>query len=133
MVNIIKLAEAVAESVDGELELAPEYTLKDVKRKRIVVVPVGVAHKMLARGIREDLIKIQIGVLQKATEDDLEKLVSEVQTLALSLLHKEISGVACVAVEHSPLYVPEHLRERRQFTGVIELTFKEMNRHENGS
>ena len=32
-------------------------------------------------------------------------------------------------VNHAPLYVPDHMRERRQFTGVIELLFKEVNQH----
>ena len=135
MVDIIKLAEGVAEAVgDGAVvALTPEFTLKDVKdKKRTVVVPVGVTHKMLARGIREDLLKVQIGVLRKATEDDLEKMVSEVQTLALSMLHKSVEGVACVSVEHAPLYDPQMMRERRQFTGVIDLTFRELNAHEHG-
>ena len=133
MVDIIRLAQGVAGEIGGgaEVALAPEYTLKDVTvQKRTVVVPVGVAHKMMARGIREDLLKIQVGVLRKATEDDLEALVSEVQTLALSLLHKTVEGVACVAVEHVPLYDPQIMRERRQFTGVIELTFREIKPHE---
>ena len=26
-------------------------------------------------------------------------------------------------------YVPDHMRERRQFTGIIELLFKEVNEH----
>ena len=133
MVDIIRLAQGIADEIgDGaEVSLAPEFTLKDVKtRKRTVVVPVGVAHKMMARGIRENLLKIQVGVLRKATEDDLEALVSEVQTMALSLLHKTVEGVACVAVEHVPLYDSQIMRERRQFTGVIELTFREINPHE---
>ena len=130
MVDIIHLAECIAREIgEAEVELAPEYTLKDVKeRMRIVVVPVGVAHKPTARGYREDLHTVQIGVLKKATEDELVDLVSYVETLALGFLHKGIDGAVCVEAKHSPLYVPEHMRERRQFTGVVELTFKETER-----
>ena len=51
MVDIISLAHGVAERIgEADVELAPEYSLKDVKvRTRIVVVPVGIKHKMLAR------------------------------------------------------------------------------------
>ena len=127
MVDIIKLADGVATAIgdDAEVALAPEFTLLDVKEKRrTVVVPVSVAHKMLARGVREDVFKVEVGVLQKATEDDLIELVSEVQKLAVKLLHKHIEGAICVSVEHTPLYDARLMRERRQFAGVIELTFK---------
>lgn len=134
MTDIIELAEGVARDIgEAEVALAPEYALKDVKeRMRIVVVPVGIKHKMLARGFREDFLTIHVGVLRKATEDDLVDLVSYVQTLALHFIHRTICGAKCVEANHAPLYVPDHMRERRQFTGVIELLFKEVNPHGNG-
>ena len=135
MVNIIELAEGVAERIgEADVELAPEYSLKDVKeRTRIVVVPVGIKHKMLARGFREDFLTVQVGVLRKATEDELVDLVNYAQTLALDFLHATVKGAKCVEVNHTPLYVPEHMRDRRQFTGIIELLFKEVNPHNAGS
>lgn len=135
MVNIIELAEGVAEKIgEADVELAPEYSLKEVKeRTRIVVVPVGIKHKMLARGFREDFLTVQVGVLRKATEDELVDLVNYAQTLALDFLHATVKGAKCVEVNHTPLYVPEHMRDRRQFTGIIELLFKEVNPHNAGS
>ena len=133
MVDIVALAQGVAERIGGaDVELAPEYSLKDVKeRTRIVVVPVGIRHRMLARGFREDLLTVQVGVLRKTTEDELVDLVNYVQTLALGFLHTTIAGAKCVEANHAPLYVPDHMRERRQFTGIIELLFKEVNVHRN--
>ena len=92
MVDIIHLAECIAREIgEAEVELAPEYTLKDVKeRTRIVVVPVGIKHRMIARGFREDILAVQVGILRKATEDELVDLVSYAQTLALGFLHKTI-------------------------------------------
>ena len=51
------------------------------------------------------------------------------QTLALDFLHTTVRGAKCVEANHAPLYAPDHMRERRQFTGVIELLFKEVNEH----
>ncbi len=131
MVDIIQLAEGVAARMgNADVELAPEFTLRDVKeRTRIVVVPVGIKHRMLARGFREDLLTVQVGVLRKATEDDLVDLVSYAQSIALDFLHATVRGAKCVEANHAPLYAPDHMRERRQFTGVNELLFKEMNEH----
>ena len=131
MVDIIHLAEGIAGRIgNADVELAPEFLLKDVKeRTRIVVVPVGIKHKMLARGFREDFLTVQVGVLRKTTEDELVDLVSYVQTLALDFLHTTVCGAKCVEANHSPLYVPDHMKERRQFTGIVELLFKEVNEH----
>ncbi len=131
MKRTLEIAEAVAEDLaeyGAVVELAPEFTLKEAKKMRVVVVPVGVEHHLLSRGHREDDYKIQIGVLKKATEDDLEGLVELVETIATGFLEKILAGARCHKAEHNPLFVPDHLKERRQFTSVIELTFKEIVR-----
>lgn len=129
MTDVMELAKKVAEAVgeDAEVSLAPEYALKDVKdRTKVVVVPAGVEHRAVSRSHRETAFRIQVGVLRKATEDDLEELVSKVQDLAASFFRVSLAGATCAEVRHSPLYVPDHLKERRQFTGVVELVFKEV-------
>ena len=68
-------------------------------------------------------------VLKKTTEDELVDLVSYVQTLALDFLHTTVKGAKCVEANHAPLYVPDHMKDRRQFTGIVELLFKEVNEH----
>ena len=94
-----------------------------VRRKH----PGGVAHSLLSRAHREDALQVQVGVLKRTTEDEVVDLVSFVEGLAVGFLGKILGGCArCTKTEHVPLYVPEHLRERRQFTGVVELTFKEI-------
>ena len=131
MTDVLKIAARVAEEVgaNAEVALAPEYTLKDVKDAvKVVVVPVGIERKMVSRSHRETAYRIQLGVLRKATEDELENLVAYVEGLALSFFRKSLAGATCTEVRHSPLYVPDHLKERRQFTGVVELVFKEVER-----
>ena len=127
MADIVKLAEAVAaeitEPVKAEVLFAPELDLKTLKEMRIIVVPVGIDMKPLSRGCSEDSLKVQIGVLKKCTEDDVPELVKLVETLGRGFLDKRLADATCMAVKYNPLYSPEHLRERRQFTGVIELTF----------
>ena len=130
MLDVIQLAEAVAAELaeyGAEVRLAPEFTPSDLKEMKVVVVPVGVAHSLLSRAHREDALQVQVGVLKRTTEDEVVDLVSFVEGLAVGFLGKVLGGCArCTKTEHVPLYVPEHLRERRQFTGVVELTFKEI-------
>lgn len=130
MPEVIRIADAVAAELadyGAVVHFAPEFTPADVKEMRVVVVPVGVAHNLITRGHREDVLKVQVGILKKTTEDEIVDLVSFAEGLAIRFLGRVLGGCArCMKTEHVPLYVPEHLRERRQFTGVVELTFKEI-------
>jgi hypothetical protein len=132
MVDVVKLAEAVASRIsapgDAEVMYAPELDLKGMKGLRIVVVPAGLVMKPLARGSTEDTLTVQVGVLRKCTEDDVPDLVNTVVTIGRSFLDAALEGATCTDVKYAPLYDAAHLRERRQFTGVVELTFKAVSR-----
>ena len=67
MDDIIELAEGVAESLGegAEVSFAPEFDLKSLKTKKIVVVPVGIESKPNARDYLEDRYKVQVGLLKK--------------------------------------------------------------------
>lgn len=128
MADIIKLAEAVASEVEGDLMFAPELDLKGIREMRVIVVPAGLGVKPISRGASEDSMKIQVGVLKKCTEDEVVDLVNTVITIGRSFLDRKLAGATCTHIEYNPLYDPTHLRERRQFTGVVELTFKAVSR-----
>ena len=128
MADIIKLAEAVASEVEGDLMFAPELDLKGIREMRVIVVPAGLGVKPISRGASEESMKIQVGVLKKCTEDEVVDLVNTVITIGRSFLDRKLAGATCTHIEYNPLYDPTHLRERRQFTGVVELTFKAVSR-----
>lgn len=125
MVDILDLADAVAASLGegAEVSFAPEFDLKGLKTRKLVVVPAGIESKPTARDRLEEHLKIQIGLLKKCTEDDVPALVREVIRIGQGFLQKYVAGLRCMKTEYVPLYAPEHLRERRQFTGVVQLTF----------
>ena len=131
MVDIIGLAEGVAAEIGegAEVSFAPEFDLKGLKEKRIVVVLAGIESKPNAREYLEDRLKVQVGLLKKCTEDDVPGLVREVVGIGQGFLQKWVVGVRCMKAAYVPLYLPEHLRERRQFTGVVELTFLHVHRN----
>ena len=64
MVDIVKLAEAVAaelgKTANAEVMFAPELDLKGLKEMRIIVVPLSIIMKPLARGSSEDTFVIQV-------------------------------------------------------------------------
>ena len=127
MSEILIIAAAVAAELadfGAELEFFPEFDLRELEERRVVVVPAGTEYRALSRNAHEELPTVQIGVLQRATEDDLPGLLNFTEQLGLRFLNKRLGGATCAGVAYDPIYSPEHLRERGQFVSVIELTFK---------
>ena len=127
MSTVVNLAEAVVAELkeyNAELSFFPEFELRDLDKMRVVVVPVGTQYKTLSRASHEELPRVQIGILKRGCEEELPELLREVEILGLSFLNQKICGATCVCVAYNPIYAPDHLRERGQFTSVIELTFK---------
>ena len=129
MSNIVDLAAAVADSLadyNAEVLYFPTFDLRDLETMRVIVVPVNPEYKTVSRSAHEELLKVQIGFLKRGCEDEISDLLQTVESLGLSFLDKKLSNATCVCVAYNPIYSPDHLRERGQFTSVIELTFKKI-------
>jgi len=127
MSEVLKIAEVVAAELaeyHAEVVFFPEFELRELDEMRVVVVPLATEYKTLSRAAHEELLKVQIGFLKRGCEDNLPELLRLVEGLGLGFLNKKLAGATCVCVAYNPIYSPEHLRERGQFTSVIELTFK---------
>lgn len=127
MSEVLKMAEAVAAELaeyHAEVMFFPEFELRELEAMRVAVVPTGTEYKTASRSSHEELLKVQIGFLKRGCEDELPELLQMVEGLGLGFLNRKLAGATCVGVAYNPIYSPEHLRERGQFTSVIELTFK---------
>ena len=127
MSEVLKMAEAVAAELaeyHAEVMFFPEFELRELEAMRVAVVPTGTEYKTVSRSSHEELLKVQIGFLKRGCEDELPELLQLVEGLGLGFLNRKLAGATCVGIAYNPIYSPEHLRERGQFTSVIELTFK---------
>lgn len=130
MANVVEISKSVANYLsdfEATFSTIPEFSLKQLEKRRIVVVPMNTSYKIISRGAIEEECKVSVGVLKRITDDELEKMISFVSYLATYLLGSTHCGSKCVLSEYDPLYYPEHLRENRQFTSIITLTFKMAN------
>lgn len=128
MSAVVTLAAEVAlELADFHAEVIffPEFELRDIEEMKVIVVPLAEEYKPISRTQHEEILKVQVGFLKRGCEDELPELLRTVEKLGLGFLNKQLVGATCVGVAYNPIYSPEHLRERGQFTSVIELSFKQ--------
>ena len=131
--DCLGLSEAVAASLgewNARPALAPEFTLRELEELKVVVVPVELTYKNISRALKERTAKLQIGFMKRAKDEELDELLTTVEKLGLSFSGKEFCGAKCIAVGFNPIYSADDLRERHQFTSVIELVFRDTCRRQ---
>ena len=129
MSEVVNLAVAVAgflTEYNAEVLYFPTFDLLDLDDLRVVVVPNSAEYKTVSRERHEEILKVQIGFLKRGSEENLDDLLRIVEKIGLGFLNRKLGGATCVCVAYNPIYSPEHLRERGQFTSIIELTFRKI-------
>lgn len=134
---LIDIADAVAAELNNaelsleftaEVNLKPEFELKDLKDLKVTVVPKSLKFSGAIRQESAKEVQIDIGVQKKTAAPE--------QLAALLQLAEEIAGIfdrkrlteypkaVCIEIENEPVYDSEHLRQLRQFTSVVTLKFR---------
>jgi hypothetical protein len=134
---LIDIADAVAAELNAaelslefiaEVNLKPEFELKDLKDLKVTVVPKSLKFSGAIRQESGKEVQIDIGVQKKTADPEqlaaLLQLVEEIAGIFDRKRLAEYPKAVCVGIENDPVYDPEHLRQYRQFTSVITLKFR---------
>lgn len=119
--------------VDVTKSWMPQYELGDLDTLRVIVVPGTCARLNAARGSTQRDHTIQVGILMRAKNDEDDTTVYDAldafaQSVADAVDTSDLGlpGVRWVSTTHESLAVPDHLREMRQFTGVLSVLYREV-------
>jgi len=108
----------------------PEFELADMKTLHVTVVPKGWDSQTATRAAAQCDYQIDIGVQKKCDTGDnaeLDGLLALVERIADHFRAQRLAAMpnaVWVKTENTPLYAPEHMKELRQFTSVLTLTFR---------
>ncbi len=134
---LIDISNAVAAELNNaelsqdfiaEVNLKPEFELKDLKELKITVVPKSLKFSGATRQESGKEVQIDIGVQKKTADPEqlaaLLQLVEEIAGIFDRKRLAEYQKAVCIGTENEPVYDPEHLRQYRQFTSVVTLKFR---------
>jgi hypothetical protein len=121
-------AAELSQEFTAEVNLKPEFELKDLKELKVTVVPKSLKFSGAVRQESGREVQIDIGVQKKTADpEQLATLLQLVEEIAGIFDRKRLAGypkAVCIGIENEPVYDPEHLRQYRQFTSVITLKFR---------
>ena len=104
MSKVYDLAIAVASELaeyDAQVQFFPEFALKGMQTTRVIVIPASDEYNSLSRNAHEELPVIHVGVVRRATEDDVPSLLTLVENIARSFLRRRLAGATCVSAGSS--------------------------------
>jgi len=125
--EITASADVLPVAVKAELSLVPNLELKDLFTLKAMVCPRSRKSTIISRNCSDKTLEIDIAVMKKARESEIPALLALVEALEAVFEGKKLTAMPdyrCVDVANEPVYVPEHLRQRQQFTSILTLTFK---------
>jgi len=109
----------------------PVYDLKDMGTLHVTVAIRDRDEEPATRAKRKATYQIDVAVQKKidptdaAAGDALLYLVDQIAALFIGQRPTDYAAAICTAIEQNgPLYFPRHMREQRQFTSVLTLTFE---------
>jgi hypothetical protein len=120
---LIDIADAVAAELNAaelsleftvEVNLKPEFELKDLKELKVTVVPKSLKFSGATRQESAKEVQIDVGVQKKTADPEqlaaLLQLVEEIAGIFDRKRLAEYQKAVCIGIENEPVYDPEHLR-----------------------
>lgn len=108
-------------------KLIPDRDLANAKSLCAMVVPNSLESKIIARGgTRERIVRIDVGIIKRAAETELEELLDLAQQVGDLLEGRRFDAGYCVEVSFSPLYDVEIWLQQHCFFAVIVAKIKVM-------
>ena len=103
----------------------PEADRAELATLHVAVVVRAMTLETLSRTARRWVYKIDVGVQKRVNPSDtaeIDRLMGLLETVGETLTGKALStmpGAVCIECENEPPYSPEHLAQKRVFTGVV--------------
>jgi hypothetical protein len=139
----VKLAIDIADAIVTELSggsfsepltvtrrVLPEYDLSQLKALTVTVVPKSVGINNITRESSSYDVAVDIGIQQKIGKDtdvEVARLSGIVTEVAAFLNRRKLTAFPAAqfkSIVNEPVYVPEHLSQKRLFTSVLTCVYK---------
>ena len=120
-------AESFSMVFTAERKAAPMVKLSEMDSLHVTVVPREVESAALDRTRDSHEVKIDVAIQKRVASlenDAIDPLMALVREIADFLNRRNLSNGLWKKTENKPVYSPEHLREMRQFTSVLTLTYQ---------
>lgn len=123
-------AGSFSQTFTAQRAYLPEFELPDMENLQVTVVPKGVTTLPGSRSRQQHEYTVDIAVqkkLQTADDAEIDALMTLAEEVGDHLRFQRLPSfpnAMWLKTENDPVYAQEHIRELRQFTSILTLTFR---------
>lgn len=115
------VAMDIAKTIGAQIDYVPQFELKDFKKEKLLVLPIGSKYEQLSRGTKEIRITLEIAYIKRVEEKEISALLEKVQQLVQTVQNTKVyNGRGYVAeVLNTPTYDVEAMITEKKFLSVM--------------
>ncbi|HBT77644.1 MAG TPA: hypothetical protein DEB39_12145 [Planctomycetaceae bacterium] len=120
---------AFSQDFEPKMLVLPDFSTEELETLRVSVVPGGVEIDQATRSSSKYTVTVSIGVQKRITGTPEETvatmgaLVDEIADFLKSTDLSQFPAAQWHSLTNEPIYVPEHLSQKRTFTSVLSLKY----------
>ena len=115
------VAMDIAKTIGAQIDYVPQFELKDFRKEKLLVLPIGSKYEQLSRGTKEIRITLEIAYIKRVEEKEISALLEKVQQLVQTVQNTKVyNGRGYVAeVLNTPTYDVEAMITEKKFLSVM--------------
>ena len=115
------VAMDIAKTIGAQIDYVPQFELKDFKKEKLLVLPIGSKYEQLSRGTKEIMITLEIAYVKRVEEKEISALLEKVQQLVQTVQNTKVYNGRGYVVEvlNTPTYDVEAMITEKKFLSVM--------------
>lgn len=115
------VAMDIAKTIGAQIDYVPQFELKDFKKEKLLVLPIGSKYEQLSRGTKEIRITLEIAYIKRVEEKEISALLEKVQQLVQTVQNTKVfNGRGYVTeVLNTPTYDVDAMITEKKFLSVM--------------
>lgn len=127
MASIIEtVATQIATAIGAQIDYVPQFELKDFRKEKLLVLPIGSKYEQISRGSKEIRITLEIAYVKRVDEKEISTLLEKVQDLVQTVQNTKVyNGRGYVAeVLNTPTYDVDAMITEKKFLSVMSVEIR---------
>ena len=115
------VAMDIAKTIGAQIDYVPQFELKDFRKEKLLVLPIGSKYEQLSRGTKEIRITLEIAYVKRVEEKEISALLEKVQQLVQTVQNTKVYNGRGYVVEvlNTPTYDVDAMITEKKFLSVM--------------
>lgn len=120
------VAMELATAIGAQVDYVPQFELKDFRKEKLLVLPIGSKYEQISRGKKEIKINLEIAYVKRVQEKEITALLEKMQDLVQTIQNIRLYGGKGYVSEvlNTPCYDVDAMITEKKFLSVMSVEIR---------